>query len=209
MVDLRNCTTKWVSKFGCKKERDSMSPRPGLDREKVLSAAAELVDREGRESLTVARLAAHLQVRPPSLYNHMRSLEQLEQDLAVRGLTELAVRLRTAATGLAELDALTAMANAYRTHAAQHPGLYAMALRAREVSTDYSVAGAEIIAVVRAVLVGYALSDEEVLHAARCLRSAVHGFVSLEASGGFGMPFDLDESFSRLIQILHQGMRRS
>lgn len=186
-----------------------MSPRPGLDRERVLSAAAELVDRDGLEGLTVARLAAHLQVRPPSLYNHMHNLDQLEQDLAVRGLRELAVRLRTAATGLAELDALTAMANAYRTFAAQHPGLYAMSLRARGDSAGYAAAGAEILAVIQAVLRGYALSDEEILHAARCLRSAVHGFVSLEASGGFGMPFDVDESFSRLIQILHQGMRRS
>lgn len=186
-----------------------MSPRAGLDRERVLSAAAELVDRDGLAGLTVARLAAHLQVRPPSLYNHMRNLDELEQDLAVRGLGELAVRLRTAAIGLAELDALTAMANAYRTFAAQHPGLYAMALRARADSAGYGAAGAEVIAVIQAVLRGYALSDAEILHAVRCLRSAVHGFVSLEAAGGFGMPFDVDESFSRLIQILHEGMRRS
>lgn len=185
-----------------------MSPRSGLDREKVLAAAAELVDREGPEGLTVGRLAAHLQVRPPSLYNHMVSLEQLEQDLAVRGLRELAVRLRTAATGVAELDALTAMANAYRTFAAEHPGLYALSVRARKDSAEYAAAGAEIIGVVQAVLRGYGLSDEQILHAARSLRSAIHGFVSLEAAGGFGMPFDLGESFSRLIQILHHGLRR-
>lgn len=183
-----------------------MSPRIGLRRETVLAAAAELVDREGPEGLTVARLAAQLQVRPPSLYNHMLSLEQLQQELAAHGLRELAVRLRTAATGLAELDALTALANAYRSFAVQHPGLYALTLRARDGSPGYTEAAEEVVAVVRAALRGYALNEEEALHATRCLRSAVHGFVSLEAAGAFGMPFDLNESFARLIQILHQGL---
>lgn len=58
-----------------------------------------------------------------------------------------------------------------------------------------------------AVLRGYGLADEQILHAARALRSAIHGFVSLEAAGGFGMPYDLGESFSRLIQMLHQGLQ--
>lgn len=182
--------------------------RPGLDRDKVLAAAAELVDQEGPQGLTVSRLAARLKVRPPSLYNHMVSLEQLEQDLGVRGLRELAIRLRTAATGVAELDALTAMANAYRTFATQHPGLYALSLRARNDSADYAAAGGEIIAVVQAVLHGYGLRDQRMLHAARCLRSAIHGFVSLETAGGFGMPLNLDESFAHLIQMLHEGLRR-
>ena len=185
-----------------------MAPRPGLNRDKVLAAAAELVDREGPEALTVARIAAHLQVRPPSLYNHMLSLEQLQQDLAVRGLRELGGRLRAAATGLAELNALTALAHAYRDFAAQHPGLYALTLRARNDGAGYAAAAADIVAVVLAVLRGYALSDEAALHATRCLRSAIHGFVALEAAGGFGMPLDLNASFSRLIQMLHQGLKR-
>lgn len=184
-----------------------MSRRLKIDREKVLAVATELVDREGVKALTVGRIATQLQIRPPSLYNHMQSLEQLEQDLAVRGLQELAVRLRAATTGVAELDALKALAYAYRTFAALHPGLYALSLRSQNDNADYSTAGSEIIAVVQSVLQGYDLSDEQMLHATRCLRSAVHGFVSLEVAGGFGMPFDIDESFSRLIQILHQGLR--
>lgn len=184
-----------------------MSPRPGLDREKVLAAAAELVDLAGPEGLTVARLAAHLHIRPPSLYNHIQGLEDLQQELAARGLREMAVRLRTAATGLAELEALTALANAYRGFATQHPGLYTLSLRAREDNPDYSAAAQEVVAVVWAALRGYGLSNEDALHATRCLRSAIHGFVSLEAAGGFGMPFDLNESFARLVQILHQGLR--
>jgi len=40
---------------------------------------------------------------------------------------------------------------------------------------------------------------------ARAFRSAVHGFVLLEAAGGFGIPVDLDDSFDRLVATLAGG----
>ncbi|WP_017725850.1 TetR/AcrR family transcriptional regulator [Halalkalibacterium ligniniphilum] len=186
-----------------------MSPRVGLNRNKVLMAAAEIVDRDGIQGLTVSGLATHLNVRPPSLYNHIISIEHLEQELAVRGLKELATRLRAAATKVAELEALTEMANAYRSYAVQHPGLYTLSIRDRRNNPEYVAAGAEIIDVVQSVLKGYGLSKEKTIHAARCLRSAIHGFVSIELAGGFGMPYDLNESYTSMIQILHQGLQKN
>jgi len=38
-------------------------------------------------------------------------------------------------------------------------------------------------------------------------RSLLHGFVSLETGGGFGLPLDLDESFRRLLQVFMAGLR--
>lgn len=45
------------------------------------------------------------------------------------------------------------------------------------------------------------------IQAARSLRSAVHGFVSLELAGGFGMPVDADASFAWLAELLADGIR--
>ena len=42
-------------------------PRAGLDEEAVLQAGAELVDAEGWDALSLARLAEILGVRTPSL----------------------------------------------------------------------------------------------------------------------------------------------
>jgi hypothetical protein len=44
------------------------------------------------------------------------------------------------------------------------------------------------------------------VHATRCIRAAVHGFAGLEASGGFGRPEDVDESFEVLKTMLVQGL---
>ena len=48
-----------------------MSPRAGLDKAVVVEAAAELINAEGIEELTLSRLAERLGVRTPSLYNHV------------------------------------------------------------------------------------------------------------------------------------------
>ena len=76
-------------------------PRAGLDADAVVAAAARLADAGGLGALTLARLAADLGVRPPSLYAHVLSLEDLRRRLAVRGARELAVELQVAAAGRA------------------------------------------------------------------------------------------------------------
>jgi len=58
-----------------------------------------------------------------------------------------------------------------------------------------------------AVLAGYGLEGDDALHATRGLRGLLHGFVSLETGGGFGVPLDLDESFRRLLQVFMAGLR--
>jgi hypothetical protein len=60
--------------------------------------------------------------------------------------------------------------------------------------------------VLAAVLGGSGLEDDELIHAVRALRSAVHGFAALEAAGGFGLAADPDESFRRLVDALAKGI---
>lgn len=52
------------------------------------------------------------------------------------------------------------------------------------------------------VLAGFGLRGDDAIDATRALRSALHGFATLEASGGFGLPADLDRSFDRLVRGL-------
>lgn len=52
------------------------------------------------------------------------------------------------------------------------------------------------------MLAGYGIRGAEAVHAVRYLRSLLHGFTSLEAAGGFGMPTDLERSYRRIIGAL-------
>ena len=46
------------------------------------------------------------------------------------------------------------------------------------------------------------------IHAIRGLRALLHGFVALEAAGGFAMPQDLDESYRRMVDGFAAGLAR-
>jgi AcrR family transcriptional regulator len=185
-------------------------PRAGLSTASVVASAAEIADAEGLDGLTLARLAASVGVRTPSLYNHVGSLDDVRRRVALVGLRELADTLRDAAVGRAGDDALMAVAAAYRDHARRHPGRYAATQRAPGAADDDLVAAAgAAVDVLLAILRGYGLEGDDAIHAARGVRSALHGFVALETSGGFGLPVDLDESFERMVAALARGLSDS
>jgi AcrR family transcriptional regulator len=188
-----------------------MPPKAGLDHAAVVQAAVALADTAGIEQFTLADLAAQLGVRTPSLYNHVAGLPGLRRDLAVLGTRELGARMSRAAIGRSGDAAMLAIAQAYRAFVATHPGLYAATVRS-SLLTDQPIpelvaAQGETVEVVLAVLVGYGLSGAEAIHAARGFRSVVHGFATLEAAEGFGIPLDLDASFQQLIENYIAGLR--
>jgi AcrR family transcriptional regulator len=186
-------------------------PRAGLSREAVVEAAAELVDEEGLEALSLSPLASRLRIRTPSLYNHVAGLGGLRRELALLGLRELGRRIGRAAMGKTTDEATFAVARAYRSFVKERPGLYAATVRSSRLAYPedpaFQAAEAEAFEAVLAVLASYGLEGEEALHAARGLRSVVHGFATLEVAGGFGIPLDLDESFDRLLRTFVAGLR--
>ena len=183
-------------------------PRAGLNTAAVVAAAAEIADAEGLDRLTLARVAAAAGVRTPSLYNHVESLDDVRRRVALLALRDLADALRDAAVGRAGDDALVAMADAYRAYARRHPGRYAATQRApAEGDEEMRAAAKGAVDVVLAILRGYGLEGDDAIHAARAVRSALHGFVALETGGGFGIPVDLDESYARMVRALARGLR--
>lgn len=110
-------------------------PRAGLTPVVIARAAAALVDRDGPATLTLARVAQELDVRPPSLYNHVDGLPGLERLVALDGLEQLAEECRAALLGRSGADGLRAMARAYRAFVVAHPGVYPLTQVARPADT--------------------------------------------------------------------------
>ena len=183
-------------------------PRAGLSPAAVVAAAADLADAHGLDAVTLAAVAGAVGVRTPSLYNHVGGLDDVRRGVALTALRELGDALRDAAVGRAGDDALVALAHAYRTYAREHPGRYAATQRAPAAADEeLAAAGARAVDALLAVLRGYGIDGDDAIHAARGVRSALHGFVGLEAGGGFGIPVDVDESFDRMVAALARGLR--
>lgn len=188
----------------------SAMPKLGLDRSSVIHAAARLVNAEGSGALTINRLARELGVQPPSLYNHIESLAGLWRELALLSTAALGERITKASVGKSGAAGIRSLAYAYRAYIQESPELYQANLRASGnlESPDPRLQAAEeqVVQVVLAMIESFGLSGDEAIHAVRALRSVVHGFATLEAAGGFGLPLSRDESFDRLIEMFIRGL---
>jgi AcrR family transcriptional regulator len=185
-----------------------MVRRRRLNKEKVVARAVQLADAAGSaDSLTLTALAEDLDVRTPSLYNHVAGLDGLRHDMAIYATRGLIDRLRAAAVGHVGRDALLAMAGAYRAFAHEHPGIYPFVTRAPEPGDEALEALAqELLQLLLLVLASFGSGGEDALHAVRGLRSLLHGFVSLEMGEGYKMALDRDESFHRLVTTYLDGL---
>src|SRR6202035_3349 len=153
-----------------------MAKRVGIDKEALVRAAAKIADDHGWDALTLARVAAKLRIRSPSLYNHVGGLEDLRRELKLLGLRELGAALGRATIGKSRDDAVRGLAAAYRNFVKLHPGIYAATMIAAvQRDAELKDAGDEIVETCLAVLSGYALDRRDGIHAVRAMRSAVHG----------------------------------
>lgn len=178
-------------------------PRVGLSIERVVAEAETLADEVGLAQLSLSALAARLGVQPPSLYKHIAGQDALQRTIEARAKAELADVMRDAAVGRSGADAVRSIATAYRRWAHAHPGRYAATLGAPAPDDAAGVAAsARAVEVLRGALSGYGLSGDAEIDTIRAMRSALHGFVSLEAAGGFGLPVDVDRSYERLVDAL-------
>lgn len=191
-------------------------PRAGLTGAAVTALALDLLDEGGVtafDRLTLAAVAGRAGVAVPSLYKHVASLDDLRRRLAVDAVAELTRVLAAATIGRSGPEAIRAAAGALRRYATEHPGRYAATQVAADLTDpadqDLAARADETLAVLAAALRGFALPEERNVDAIRVFRSAVHGFVILELSGGFGLPDDLDRSFELLVDTVVTGISAS
>lgn len=178
-------------------------PRAGLTPDVLVREAAALADEGGLVALSLTALADRVGVRPPSLYKHVGGLDDLRRRLARRGLAEAGTAMATAIASREGLPALRALAAAYRSFVRTRPGLYAATVRAPAGDDEELHAAAAATAPLLELVHGYGITDpDEVVHAARTVRSALHGFADLESAGGFGLPASVDQSHDRLVEGL-------
>ena len=177
-------------------------PRAGLDTDRVVTEAFAVAEEVGIANLSLAAIAARLGVKVPSLYKHVGGLDDLQQRVTVRARGDLAAALEASDGGLASL------AVAYRDWARRHPGVYPATLRAPlDGDAEDLATSTRAIAVIYRELAVFGLEGDAAIDATRAIRATLHGFVTLEAAGGFGLPRDIDRSSAHAIELIEGSLR--
>ena len=184
-------------------------PRAGLSTAAVVDAALAVIDEGGLESLTLAAVAARTGVATPSLYKHVAGLADLRVLLGIRVLEDMTERFTAAVLGRSGDDAVAALLHAYRDYVRAHPARYAAMPLDPLHDPALAAPGGKLLEVVFATLRAYGLTDSAAVHTTRGLRAVAHGFASLEACGGFGLPEDLDETYDQLVRAFIASLPRT
>ncbi len=177
-----------------------MTSRKRLDRAIILHTAASLAEEVTLDRLTLNQLAGRLEVKTPSLYNHVQGLPDLYAGLAALCIQRLGAMIAHTAIGRSHEDAIMAIAREYRTFARTHPELYKAILKSPQMEhSAITEAEDEVVRILFKVLEPYHYGEEEAFHKIRGLRSLLHGFVSLEEAGFFRAPWDVDRSYEQMV----------
>lgn len=181
----------------------------GVTREKVVVLAAEIADAKGLDALSLKEIAEKLNIRPPAMFNHVSSLQDLKEELSVYGSEMLKDKLIKAAFGKAGIDALREMARAYYAFAKSRPGVYAaikwMNIWKDEKNKDFIL----IVCLVTQIAADFGYSELEGSHLIRLFRSYLHGFADIVSHDGFGHNSSIGESFEYGLEIILSGLKNN
>jgi AcrR family transcriptional regulator len=150
----------------------------------IVRAAAELAD-AGDGAITMSETARRLGVRTASLYGHVRDQRAVVDGVHELALGELADEIADGIAGRSGDAAVRGLAEAMRGYAAAHPGRWAVLQSPAGESVRASDAARRVAGLTAAVLRGYDLGDDDVVHATRMLGAAVNGFLTLDGAGSF------------------------
>jgi len=175
-----------------------------LGREDVIQAAIACVDAEGPGALGIKRVAQALAIQPPSLYHHVSNNEELVRLVTIEGWRQLGNALADRPQAATPRAGIEALAWTFRRFVTEHPGWYQVMSETRlpQDDADFIPVATRIMQDFAEALAPFGISGSAVVHTVRMLRASIHGFVLLELSGQFGMPYAADESFQWMVERL-------
>jgi TetR/AcrR family tetracycline transcriptional repressor len=152
------------------------SGKPILTRERIVTEALAMVEREGLDAVTMRGLARHLGVDTMSLYHHVDN-----RDTLLNHLTELVLASIELPTGTGVFrDDVHAMAEAFRRVALRYPRCAPLVLT-RQLGSFAALAPVEAVL---SILRDAGFPPDSAVHATRSVLAFVIGSLLREVSSG-------------------------
>jgi AcrR family transcriptional regulator len=152
-----------------------------VTKEAVIQTAANIADTDGLSKVSLKVVAEKLNIRTPSLYNHITSLDDLLREVAHHGMRTMNDQMTHAAIGNSGDKAIKSISIAYLSYIIAHPGIYETIQWAHWHGNNETAA---LFGNYKALIVKLILScnfktkkTDEILS---LLMSVLHGYSSLE-----------------------------
>lgn len=185
-------------------------PRIGLNKDTIINASITLIEENKFCNFTIHSLARFLNIKPSSLYNHIKNMDELLSEICHSSIKILNKYQLDATNNTTGDDTFWKLACAYRTFVKEHPELYNVIINIYKIQNEKSeIDGLEIAIPFMLVLDKYQLTSEEKAHWQRIFRAILHGFVSQEDAGYFShYNIDEEQTFKMAINCYIDGLNQ-
>jgi AcrR family transcriptional regulator len=154
----------------------------------IVAAARQLLGQDGRDALTMRRLAGVLGIQAPSLYKHFPDKAALELAIIEDVLVDIGEASHAAIHSCGPDHGLERLLEVYRRHGLSHPHLYRLATEGPLARQDLAPGLEEW-----AGNPWYVVTGDPFL--AQAVWSFAHGMVVLELDGRYPPDSDLDATW--------------
>lgn len=179
-----------------------------LDKNIVIRKAAEIVNKMGVEQITLKMLANDLGVKSPSLYNHIKGLDDLKKQLMIYGWKQMEERIIQSVIGISGYDAIKAMCYAFYDYATENAGIFnAMLWYNKFQDEEMAEATSGLFSILLKLTASLNFPEEYCLHLIRTFRAFLEGFFLLVNNGSFGHPLPIRDSFELSLNVLMEGIK--
>ena len=174
----------------------------------IIETSAVLANKWGLDNLSLKSIADELNIKSPSLYNHIDSLEDIKERLMVYGWKQIETEMIDSAIGTTGYEALKNMCYAFYAYATNNKGVFTAMLWYNKYETEEKKnITLRLFNMLFKVMKSLNISDDNIKHTIRTLRSFLEGFSLLVNNHAFGNPISIKESFDLSLEIIISGIK--
>ena len=175
-----------------------------VDKSRVIAETAALANEVGFSNVNLKMIAERLNIKTPSLYNRITSLDELKKELMAYGWSELTGELTEVLIGESGDEAIRLACNVFYNYTLTNPGVFeAMAFTNRTDERLNTEASKEFLRILFKVLGKRNIGNENVEQVMRLARSYLEGFALLVNHEAFDTTLiSLKESFNFGVEVI-------
>lgn len=182
--------------------------RAGLDKNMVIEKAAQLANEVGIDNITLKLIADEFGIQTPSLYNHIKSLDDIKRQIMLFGWRQMENKILLSVVGVSGYDALRIMCYTFYDYATSNPGIFnAMLWYNKYQDEEAQNATKQLFECLFRIMRTLNISDEKINHLIRTFRGFLEGYALLVNNGAFGNPLSVKESFELSVEVMLNGIK--
>lgn len=175
----------------------------------VIEAAIEIADKDGLNNVSLKSIAEKLNIRTPSLYNHIKSLDDLLREVAHQGMRTMNERMTQVAIGTYGDTAIKAVVIEYLNYMIEHPGVYEVIQWATWHGTDETKNIYDnYTSLLKTLILSCNFKEESTNDILNLITGVVHGYTTLQLRYAFTQPdkvrSELTDAIDTVLLGIHQ-----